>query len=140
MIDVVVTVVVEVVVVVQSVLGVAIKLRDSGDRGAPSDGREHARCSAGRHRCRSGAPLRRGADGPVVGVVLVSVEAIDAAVTVARSAEWSLVIGAVLAVKVGGTAGTVWVFGVVLVTVEVIDSEATVKMLAADEVPRWSAR
>jgi hypothetical protein len=48
----------------------------------------------------------------VVGVVLVPVEAIDAAVTVARSAEWLLVIGAVLAVEVVGTAGTVWVSGV----------------------------
>jgi hypothetical protein len=70
-----------VAVVVESVLGVAVKLRDCGDRDAWCGGGEHARRCAGRHRCRSGAS-RRGADGPVVGAVLVTLEVNDMAVMI----------------------------------------------------------
>ena len=80
-VEVVVTVVVVAVVVVESVLGVAVKLRNCGDRDAWYGGGEHARRSAGRHRCRSGASWR-GADGPVVGAVLVTLEVNDMAVMI----------------------------------------------------------
>ena len=80
-VEVVVAVGVVAVVVVESVLGVAVKLHNCGDRDAWCGGGEHARRCAGRHRCRSGAS-RRVADGPVVGAVLVTLEVNDMAVMI----------------------------------------------------------